>query len=96
MSKRQKYSMEELKRKIQELSFVKTEIELYLDTHPDSVVAMDYYREAVEALDTYMAEYQAEFGPLVSREGIMNDRWAWVDRPWPWQNGGENGKEERE
>ena len=85
----------ELFRKIQELSFVKAEIELFLDTHPDSRVAMDYYRETVDALKNYMIAYQAEHGPILAESGIMGDRWAWVDKPWPWQNNMKNDGGER-
>ena len=76
----------ELFRKIQELSFVKVELELFLDTHPDSRVAMDYYRETVEALKNYLTAYQAEHGPIHAEAGAMGDKWSWVDKPWPWQN----------
>lgn len=75
----------ELFRKIQELSFVKTELELFLDTHPDSRVAMDYYRETVDALNNYMAAYQAEHGPIHAEAGTMGNSWSWVNKPWPWQ-----------
>ena len=86
----------DLYRKIQELAFVKTEIELFLDTHPDSRVAMDYYKETLAALDSYMTKYQAEYGPIHATAGVMKDRWAWVDMPWPWQNGEKvDGMEEK-
>ena len=81
-----RFSGKELYRKIQELSFVKNEIELFLDTHPDSKVAMDYYKETIKALNDYMTRYQSEFGPIHASDGIMNDKWVWVDEPWPWQN----------
>ena len=85
----------ELFRKIQELSFVKVELELFLDTHPDSRVAMDHYRETVEALSNYMTAYQAEHGPILAESGIMDDRWSWVDKPWPWQHEDKvNGRED--
>lgn len=80
-------SKNDLYRKIQELAFVKTEIELFLDTHPDSRVAMDYYKETLAALDSYMTKYQSEYGPIHASSGVMGDRWAWVDMPWPWQHG---------
>ena len=76
----------ELFRKIQELSFVKTELELFLDTHPDSKVALDYYRDTVDALRGYMTVYQAEHGPIHAEAGAMGDAWRWVNKPWPWQN----------
>ena len=41
---------EELLRKIQELSFVKCELELFLDTHPQCTVALDNYTDTVNAL----------------------------------------------
>ena len=85
----------ELYRKIQELSFVKSEIELFLDTHPDSKVAMDYYNETVNALENYMSIYQGEYGPILASSGIMNGKWAWVDKPWPWQNNMKNDEGKR-
>ncbi len=86
----------ELFKKIQELSFVKTEIELFLDTHPESKVAMDYYKETVSALRDLMTKYQAEYGPITAENGILNDAWWWVDKPWPWQNDAEiQPREER-
>ena len=79
---------------IRSLSFVKTELELYLDTHPDCHTALDYYYKTVEALEALMMKYQNEVGPLRA-EGVMSDdRWSWVDTPWPWQagNGASGGK----
>ena len=90
-----RFSKDELYRKIQELSFVKNEIELFLDTHPDSKVAMDYYKETISALDNYMNAYHAQYGPILAAAGVMNDRWAWVDKPWPWQNNMKDDEGER-
>jgi spore coat protein JB len=83
----------ELLRKIQELSFVKTEIELFLDTHPNSRVALDSYKEVIVALRDLVTRYQAEYGPITAEGGAMGDRWSWVDKPWPWQH---EDREERE
>ena len=79
---------------IRALSFVKTELELYLDTHPTCHTALDYYHKTVEALGMLMTKYQYEVAPLRA-EGVMsNDAWTWVDTPWPWQagNGALGGK----
>ena len=75
---------EALMRKIQALSFAKVEAELYLDTHPDARAALDYYREILNKLDEAMTEYQNKYGPLFA-EGVVGDRWTWVDGKWPWQ-----------
>ena len=74
---------------IRELSFVKVELELYLDTHPNCRVAIDYYHQTVDALNKLMEQYHAT-GSLVRAEGSQNgDEWEWVKTPWPWQKGGE-------
>ena len=73
-----------LLKKIQELSFAKVETELYLDTHTDSKQALDYYRDILNRLDEAMTEYQNKYGPLFA-EGVVGDRWTWVDGKWPWQ-----------
>ena len=31
-----------------------------------------------------MTEYQNKYGPLFA-EGVVGDRWTWVDGAWPWQ-----------
>ena len=38
----------------------------------------------VEELDELMSEYQNKYGPLFA-EGVVGDRWSWVDGKWPWQ-----------
>lgn len=77
-------SKNNLLRKVQELSFAKVETELYLDTHPESAQALNYYKKILEELDTVMTEYQNKYGPLFA-EGVIGDRWTWVEGAWPWQ-----------
>ncbi len=76
---------EVLLRKIQALSFAKVESELYLDIHPESKQALDYYKNLLDELDGYMTEYQNKYGPLFA-EGVVGDRWTWTDNPWPWHH----------
>ena len=78
-----------LLKKIQQLSFAKVETELYLDTHPDSQQALNYYKKILEELDMAMTEYQNKYGPLFA-DMTIGDKWSWIDGPWPWQH---NGKE---
>ena len=77
-------SRTELLRKVQALSFAKVETELYLDTHPDSQQALNYYRKILDELDVAMTEYQNKYGPLFA-EGVVGDRWTWVEGAWPWE-----------
>jgi spore coat protein JB len=75
--------------KIQKLSFVKCELELYLDTHPTCRAALDYYKKTVEMLDAAMLEYHNTVGPIVATGTMNGERWTWVDEPWPWFREGE-------
>ena len=77
-------SKESLMKKVQELSFAKVETELYLDTHPESKEALNYYRDILSRLDDAMTEYQNKYGPIFA-EGVVGDRWSWVEGAWPWQ-----------
>lgn len=88
-------SREELMRKIQELDFVRHEAQLFLDTHPECKMALDYYRNASAELEPLMAEYQNNYGPIDARDSV-GDTWTWINGPWPWQHENGNGKRKRE
>lgn len=75
----------DLLQRIRELSFVKTETELYLDAHPGCRAALDAYYETVDALRLATEEYEGKYGPLRA-EGVRGESWSWVACPWPWQN----------
>ena len=77
---------EALLKKIQELSFAKTETELYLDGHPGCVAALEYYKELVKELRGLMDEYEGTVG-TIRAENEMGDGWSWIRKPWPWQIG---------
>ena len=86
--------LSELLEKIRELGFVKTELELYLDTHPTCKVAIDYYHRTVDALADLMERYHAQGAdPLVASGSLDSNEWNWVNMPWPWQNGSKGGRD---
>ena len=80
---------EPLLKKIQALSFAKTETELYLDAHPDCMAALEYYRELIRELQGLMDEYEGTVGALRA-ENETSDGWSWTCKPWPWQIGAED------
>lgn len=81
----------ELLKRIQQLSFAKTETELFLDTHPDCRAALDYYKKTVDELEMALEEFHNKYGPLVAM-AVNGDRWNWIDGPWPWHiDWNENG-----
>lgn len=74
---------EKLMRKIQALSFAKTETELYLDAHPNNPAALDYYKKIVGELEGLYVEYENKYGPITA-SGSTGNTWNWISGPWPW------------
>ena len=75
---------EAMMKRVQKLAFMKTEAELFLDTHPECRQALDYYHRILEELEAARLEYRASHGPITADES-STERWDWVDTPWPWQ-----------
>ena len=71
--------------KIRELSFVKNELALFLDTHPDSEVAIDYFHKTCAALDDYTARLANMGVPITQGDVVSDERWTWAEESWPWQ-----------
>ena len=76
-------SKEALMRKIQALSFAKTEAELYLDCYPDNTAALDYYKKLMAELESATLEYEDKYGPIKAGGGSLSG-WDWIKGPWPW------------
>ena len=74
-----------LMQNIYELGFVLTEVNLYLDTHPDDLEAIEYYAQIKDKYCDYMTQYADYYGPL-DKLHISNDNyWMWVATPMPWE-----------
>ena len=77
-----------LAEQIRALSFVKTELELYLDTHPscpEGLKALQKLRaERAEAI----RQYEKMYGKYIVTVGDAPAAapFAWVNNPWPWEN----------
>ena len=74
-----------LLRKIQVNGFAMGEALLFLDTHPDDQMALDYFKMRQKQQQNYMMEYTKKYGPLTAETGMYENRWTWVDGPWPWE-----------
>lgn len=77
----------ELLKKISERAFVKTELELYLDTHPTCKMALDMYHKTVDELKILTETYNNLYGPIKASDSVNTESWSWVDMPWPWHEG---------
>ena len=71
--------------RLRELEFALLETNLYLDTHPNSRNALDYYQKVKAARDIMYEDYVKNNGPMFAAD-VRQDNWSWVDMPWPWQN----------
>lgn len=84
-----------LPEQIRALCFVKTELELYLDTHPTCPTALDYYYRTIRELDRLKEEYANTVGALTADQVITDDGWTWATTPWPWQQAGDFKRERK-
>lgn len=79
-------SREQLLKEIGMHYFAAFEIALFLDNHPyDSEALKDRQKHLTEARKA-AKEYEARFGPLTQNDIPAQNRWTWIDDPWPWNN----------
>ena len=79
-------SKDMLRQKIKELSFVRNELVLFLDTHPECQTALDYFHKTNEALEDYTARLANLGVPITHSDVVSDEKWTWALEGWPWQN----------
>lgn len=84
-------SKEMLLRKISTSQFAAWELHIYLDTHPNDKQAIESYKKYQARTKEYITEYEKKFGPLCQMDPLGDNRWEWVNSPWPWENTDEGG-----
>ena len=81
-------SMEQknLKRYIDLVSFAALDCAMFLDTHPESKEALEYFEYYKNARKQAIKEYSSRFSPL-NLDTVPKDTefWAWANKPWPWE-----------
>ena len=73
------------------MSFVLTELGLYLDTHPQDKEAFDLFREYAKLAKEGRRRYEAMYGPLTQQAAANQDQYTWLNDPWPWEYRQEGG-----
>lgn len=86
---RDKTSRAYLLRKWQEYSFAAYEARLYLDTHPGSRAALNYFNKFVALQNAAAKELQTRYGAVTQNPDAPLSEWNWIDMPWPWTEGEE-------
>ena len=72
---------------LQALSFVITELSLYLDTHPDDAEAFALFQTYAKLLEEGRRTYTAKYGPLTHLDAANDSYYTWLNDPWPWEGG---------
>ena len=80
---------EELLIDISELDFMLTDLNLYLDTHPDDCTALMYFNNIMQQYQVLKQSFTEKYGPLTPHS-TSEFKWNWIDNPWPWDKGGIN------
>lgn len=72
---------------LNEVSFVVSDMLLYLDTHPEDQKALEFCREHISLRSQALKEYASRFGPLTidTADDNASASWSWVETPWPWE-----------
>lgn len=86
----QKPCRHELMEWINIVSFAVDDVKLFLDTHPCDREALEYFEEFKKQRVQALKEYAKYYGPLTidTVDTCGNERWVWINDPWPWQEGG--------
>ncbi|MGG1660194.1 spore coat protein CotJB [Brevibacillus sp. NRS-1366] len=71
---------------LQAIDFVLVELNLYLDTHPTDVNAIEQFNQLTQKRWSLANEYETLYGPLQNfGRSYSGYPWQWNDVPWPWQ-----------
>ncbi len=71
---------------LQALDFVLVELQLYLDTHPNDLQAIQQFNQYAQRRRQLAGEFETIYGPLLQfGHSYTRYPWQWNDTPWPWQ-----------
>ncbi len=69
-------------KEVMALDFKLYDIQLYLNTHPDDIDAIECYKELVEEADIARKAYEEMYGPITARNAAVGCEWTWIKNPW--------------
>ena len=70
---------------IMQYKFAITELNLYLDTHPNDIQILNLYQKYLEIEKQICNQYETMYGPLTINNIDSNNSWNWINNPWPWE-----------
>lgn len=77
---------EELLYNILMYKFALTELDLYLDTHPNDSQMLNLYNKYLSEEKRLCDQFEKNYGPLtIDSDNLGNNSWKWIKSPWPWE-----------
>lgn len=73
----------QLLKNVSEASFYVTDLQLYLDTHPDDIRALDMFKEACRQLKVCREAFESCCYPLFATSSGKDGEWDWLLGCWP-------------
>lgn len=70
------------------LDFAIKELNLYLDTHANDQEVLQLYWSYLKLAKEGREKYQKMYGPLTATDLTPESGFAWLQDPWPWEQGG--------
>ena len=75
----------QLMRKLSEAMFYMTDLNLYLDTHPNDEKALRMFEEATRNAKACVDAFEKRFYPLFASSADCENDWEWLIGVWPSQ-----------
>ena len=73
--------------KVQMYTFTLKDLGLYLDTHPTDESILMEYQKVRRNLENAKKKYEDNYGVLSSNDVTSDNKWTWINNPWPWDKG---------
>lgn len=71
---------------ILQYQFALTDLDLYLDTHPNDQEAIHLYQKYLTIKQQASSKYENMYGPLtLNSRDLDKNTWVWKNSPWPWE-----------
>lgn len=66
--------------------FALTDLDLYLDTHPNDSSVVELYQKYLKIAKQICDKYESKYGPLtLDSSAIGKNNFLWKNSPWPWE-----------
>lgn len=75
----------QLMQEIRQAGFAIVDLNLFLDSHPQHQMALDYFKDVQMRYKKLRDEYEMKYGPLTVCGTNTEQGWSWVQAPWPWE-----------